>query len=219
MLWEANRAIHFNYMQTKNWDETEIPKLKQMKALLNFEPTRYPPPNMKNIQSSESPRIHKSSMRSPVKSPVIAKKSSSEVVENAEKISQRMRRFQRSEVLAPSVFSNEIENDIFRFDSLGIQGTCQSLEKKYLRLTSAPDPTSVRPERVLRKAIEMIRKKWTDKKDYAYVCEQLKSVRQDLGVQHIRNSLTLDTYELHARIALEAVSDTNIYSFKFWNHL
>ena len=30
-----------------------------------------------------------------------------------------------------------------------VRGTCENLEKKYLRLTSAPDPATVRPERVL----------------------------------------------------------------------
>ena len=34
---------------------------------------------------------------------------------------------------------------------------CQELEKKYLRLTSAPDPRTVRPEPVLRKTLEHIR--------------------------------------------------------------
>ena len=38
-----------------------------------------------------------------------------------------------------------------------VVGTCQELEKKYLRLTSAPDPRTVRPEPVLRKTLEHIR--------------------------------------------------------------
>eukprot|EP00965_Chrysotila_dentata_P240070 6203483-Pleurochrysis_carterae.AAC.1 len=43
-----------------------------------------------------------------------------------------------------------------------VVGTCQVLEKKYLRLTSAPDPRTVRPEPVLRKSIELIRAKMED---------------------------------------------------------
>ena len=33
------------------------------------------------------------------------------------------------------------------------EGTCQALEKDYLRLTTAPDPATIRPEPVLKKAL------------------------------------------------------------------
>ncbi|XP_057789186.1 SAC3 family protein A isoform X2 [Salvia miltiorrhiza] len=86
------------------------------------------------------------------------------------------------------------------WDALTVKGTCQEIEKRYLRLTSAPDPATVRPEEVLEKALEMVQ---NSQKNYLYKCDQLKSIRQDLTVQHIRNELTVKVYETHARLAIE----------------
>jgi len=41
-----------------------------------------------------------------------------------------------------------------------IKGTSTNLEKAYFRLTSAPDPSDVRPEPILKKALKMLKKKW-----------------------------------------------------------
>uniref|UniRef100_A0ACD5W201 Uncharacterized protein n=1 Tax=Avena sativa TaxID=4498 RepID=A0ACD5W201_AVESA len=89
----------------------------------------------------------------------------------------------------------------FDWDALTIKGTCQETEKRYLRLTSAPDPATVRPEDVLEKALHMVE---TSEKNYLYKCDQLKSIRQDLTVQRIQNELTVKVYETHARLALQA---------------
>ena len=82
-------------------------------------------------------------------------------------------------------------------------GTCSDLEKKYLRLTTFPRPCDVRPEALLRKALHHIKNRYLQTEDFDWTNEQLKSVRQDLTVQSIRNALTLDVYETHARILLE----------------
>ncbi|KAL6977278.1 hypothetical protein U1Q18_026075 [Sarracenia purpurea var. burkii] len=86
------------------------------------------------------------------------------------------------------------------WDALTVKGTCQDIEKRYLRLTSAPDPATVRPEEVLEKALLMVQ---NSEKNYLYKCDQLKSIRQDLTVQRIRNELTVKVYETHARSAIE----------------
>ncbi|XP_051206124.1 SAC3 family protein A isoform X1 [Lolium perenne] len=87
------------------------------------------------------------------------------------------------------------------WDALTVKGTCQEIEKRYLRLTSAPDPSTVRPEHVLEKALSMVE---TSQKNYLFKCDQLKSIRQDLTVQRIQNELTVKVYETHARLALQA---------------
>jgi hypothetical protein len=84
-----------------------------------------------------------------------------------------------------------------------IVGTCEILEKNYFRLTAPPNPNTVRPLSVLERALEHVIARWKDTKDYTYVCDQLKSIRQDLTVQRIKNQFSIRVYEVHARIALE----------------
>ncbi|KAJ0118100.1 sac3 ganp domain protein [Diaporthe amygdali] len=82
-------------------------------------------------------------------------------------------------------------------------GTCQKLEKNYLRLTAPPKPEVVRPEHILRQTLDLLKKKWRKERNYSYICDQFKSLRQDLTVQRIKNDFTVEVYEIHARIALE----------------
>lgn len=77
------------------------------------------------------------------------------------------------------------------------------IEKKYFRLTCAPNPATVRPESVLRQALQLVKRKWSEDRNYEYTVDQLKSIRQDMTVQHIKNDLTVDAYETNARISLE----------------
>ncbi|KAI0120333.1 SAC3/GANP/Nin1/mts3/eIF-3 p25 family-domain-containing protein [Hypoxylon sp. NC0597] len=84
-----------------------------------------------------------------------------------------------------------------------IVGLNQSLEKRYLRLTAAPKPADVRPEYILHQTLDLLKKKWRKDGNYNYICDQFKSLRQDLTVQRIRNEFTVSVYEIHARIALE----------------
>lgn len=90
------------------------------------------------------------------------------------------------------------------WDAFTIRGTSTRLEKSYLRLTSEPDPADIRPLPVLRQTFTLLKNKWMENHNYAYAVDQFKSVRQDLTVQRIKNDFTVEIYETHARIALEA---------------
>ncbi|KAI9629155.1 hypothetical protein KEM48_011001 [Puccinia striiformis f. sp. tritici PST-130] len=75
--------------------------------------------------------------------------------------------------------------------------------KPYLRLTSEPNPADVRPLDVCKKTLAHLSSKWRSESNYNWICDQFKSLRQDLTVQRIKNDFTVVVYETHARIALE----------------
>jgi hypothetical protein len=101
--------------------------------------------------------------------------------------------------------------------SMQIVGTCQTVEKEYFRLTSAPDPSTVRPLSVLQEALDRLKRSFEvmgeiEKQcEYIKICSQLKAIRQDLTVQFIQDHFTVDVYETHARVALEC-GDLNEYN-------
>ncbi|KCV72704.1 hypothetical protein H696_00283 [Fonticula alba] len=116
----------------------------------------------------------------------------------------RARRFERQDDGPRS--SSSASSDLFTSSvpQVPVVGTCTQIEKSFFRLTSAPNPSNVRPLHILRKTFDFLRQRWQEKPDYAYICDQFQSMRQDLIVQRIRNEFTVAVYEAHARIALES---------------
>ena len=80
-----------------------------------------------------------------------------------------------------------------------------------------PRADDVRPLPVLRDAFALVERRWAAEADYVWAREQLKSIRQDLTVQHLAEGggggggggtsaarFACKVYEGHARIALQA---------------
>ncbi|KAH0795946.1 SAC3/GANP family protein [Histomonas meleagridis] len=85
-----------------------------------------------------------------------------------------------------------------------IVGTSTAMEKQYLRLAgnTLPDASNFRPLPILIQSFEYCLGKYEQNKDYEYISEQLRSIRQDLLVQHIENPFCVKVYEKHAHLAI-----------------
>eukprot|EP01062_Namystynia_karyoxenos_P071811 TRINITY_DN6756_c2_g1_i1.p1 TRINITY_DN6756_c2_g1~~TRINITY_DN6756_c2_g1_i1.p1 ORF type:complete len:759 (+),score=262.52 TRINITY_DN6756_c2_g1_i1:69-2345(+) len=129
--------------------------------------------------------------------------------------SSRMARFGSSRAAAPAVSAADErpwqlrEGEEFDEAALApIVGQCAALEKAFTRSAAGltMDPTLVRPVPVLRRALRHVLWRQSGMKRerrLIYCREQLKSIRQDLTVQHVLTPFTTEVYEAHARICIE----------------
>ncbi|KAL7720080.1 SAC3/GANP family protein [Entamoeba marina] len=81
-------------------------------------------------------------------------------------------------------------------------GRSKQLEKSYFRLKGEADEYSVRNEDTLKKSLVYVLDKYNKSLDYAYLCDQLKAIRQDLTIQHVNNDFAVHVYKTHAKYAI-----------------
>lgn len=93
-------------------------------------------------------------------------------------------------------------------------GTATKLEKDFIRAHSeiVNDKETVRPLRVLSEAFDFVMNKYKENKDYKYIINQLKSIRQDMLIQNIKNDFSVKVYETSTLISLqnEDIENANI---------
>lgn len=93
----------------------------------------------------------------------------------------------------------KVERDYFTGN---IVGKSKSIEKPYLRITGCPDPETIRPEHILKRALKYFLDQYKKGRSYEYLIEQFRSIRQDLTVQNIKSSLTVQVYEENLKLSL-----------------
>lgn len=121
-------------------------------------------------------------------------------MERSTRFEKEKKRVKRNLSYVPKNFDLNIENDS---DQKPIIGTSRKLEKDYLRLKKAPHPSEVRPLEVLQHSLTHILQKSNKQTlSYRWTSDQLKSIRQDLTIQHISNEFSVKVYKTHSQLSL-----------------
>ncbi|KAK2196085.1 bifunctional SAC3-GANP-THP3 [Babesia duncani] len=115
---------------------------------------------------------------------------------NVNELQKRQERSQRFQSMPTGIYTFNVQKGV------AIVGQSQDLEKPFLRLTAEPSPLMVRPEPVLKRSFKHVFDTFLSNRNYRYIEEQFRSIRQDIQVQHLRSSFVVNLYATNARIAL-----------------
>lgn len=81
-------------------------------------------------------------------------------------------------------------------------GECRSIQKFFFRLTSLPEKKNVRSFAVLKCTYAYILYKYNNDRNYKYINEQFRSLRQDLNIQSVFHNDVINMYEANIRICI-----------------
>ena len=187
----------------QDWDKAELPLLPREQVVLVQTPLNPPihhPPQHPPHHPPHHPQHHHPT-HSHTSKPDVQSLSNDQI----QKRKTRFKQYEIEEDSKPKTHKTETKVTEEIQSDWKIIGTSTDFEKPYFRLTSKPDPKTIRPENILKKALAYFKEKWRKGEiKYEYFSEQLRSIRQDLTVQGIRNKFSVEIYQAHIRLALEA---------------